>query len=232
MKRLEMQVAPREATGKRHGRALRRTGLIPAVIYGGGQDNAAVAVAEKDLRTALRAGGSQAILDLQIEGGEKTLAILKEVQYDALGDVIHHVDFFRITEGEPIQVTVPITATGRSEGEQEGGVVEYLTREVRIECLPRDIPEAVTYDISPMVMGDSLHLSDVTAPTGVTFLDSLDTALVVVKAPRMARAEPEVEVVAEEGEEGEAVEGEGEPGAEEAPPAEGEEKPPAEEGSS
>jgi large subunit ribosomal protein L25 len=215
MKRLEMHVTPRESTGKRHGRALRRTGFIPAVVYGGDRDNASVTVAEN-----------------QIEGGENALAIIKEVQYDALGEVIHHVDFFRITEGEPIQVTIPITATGLSEGEQEGGVVEHLNREVRIECLPRDIPEAVTFDISTMAMGDSLHLSDVPPPAGVTFLDSLDMALVVVKAPRMARAEPEVEVVAEEGEEGEAAEGEEEPGAEGAPPAEGEETPPAGKGSS
>jgi len=153
MKRLEMQVAPREATGKRHGRALRRTGFIPAVVYGAGRENASVTVAEKDLRAALRAGGSQVLLDLQVEGGEKTLAIIKEVQYDALGDFIRHVDFLRVTEGNPIQVTIPITATGRSEGEQEGGIVEHLTREVRIECLPRDIPEAVTFDISPVALG-------------------------------------------------------------------------------
>lgn len=228
MKRTSMKVAKREETGKRHGRALRRQGLIPAVVYGAEGPSVPVKVNEKDFRGLLRAGAAQAIVDLDIEGAdEKTLAIIKEIQYDALGDDIQHVDFLRITAGKPIQVTIPITATGRSEGEKEGGIVEHLLREVRVECLPQDIPENVTFDISGMGLGDSMHLRDVAAPSGVTFLDSLETALVVVKTPRMARAE----VIAEEeaalaaAEEAEAEEGEApEEGEEEAPPP-SEEKP-------
>jgi large subunit ribosomal protein L25 len=218
-----MKVTKREAMGKRHGRAMRRQGLIPAVVYGAEGPNVPVTVDEKDFRASLRAGSANAILDLAVDGdGEETLAIIKEIQYDALGDEINHVDFLRVTAGKPIQVTIPITATGRSLGEQEGGVVEYLTREIRIECLPRDIPENVTYDLSELGLGESMHLSDVAPPAGVTFLDQEDTALVVVKAPRMARADiiAEEEAAAAaaaegaEGEEGEAVEG----GEEEAPP--------------
>jgi large subunit ribosomal protein L25 len=222
MKRTSMKVTKREETGKRHGRALRRDGLIPAIVYGADGPPVPVKVAEKDFRALLRAGAGQAIVDLDIEGAdEKTLAIIKDIQYDALGDEILHVDFLRVTAGKPIQVTIPITATGRSEGEKEGGIVEHLTREVRIECLPHDIPENVTFDISGMGLGDSIHLRDVAPPKGVAFLDSLDTALAVVKTPRMARAE----VIAEEeaalaaAEEGEAEEGEApEEGEEEAPP--------------
>lgn len=208
-----MNVKRREATGKRHGRALRRQGVIPAVVYGAERPNVPVAVDEKDFRAVLRTGSSKAIIDLKVEGDrEDTLAIIKEIQYDALGDEIQHIDFFRVTAGKPIQVTIPITATGRSEGEKEGGIVEHLTREVRIECLPRDIPENVTFDLSPLGLGESLHLKDVAPPPGVTFLDAADTALVVVKAPRMARAvtveEEAAEAAAEkpEGEEAEAAE--------------------------
>jgi large subunit ribosomal protein L25 len=226
MKRISITVTKREATGKRHGRAMRRQGLIPAVVYGAEGPNVPVTVDEKDFRASLRAGSANAILDLAVEGdGEETLAIIKEIQYDALGDEIHHVDFLRVTAGKPIQVTIPITATGRSEGETEGGVVEYLTREIRVECLPHDIPESVTYDLSGLELGESMHLEDVAPPAGVTFLDPADTALVVVKAPRMARADiiAEEEAAAAaaaaaeeaEGEEGEAAEG----GEEEAPPA-------------
>jgi large subunit ribosomal protein L25 len=232
MKRISITVKKREATGKRRGRALRRQGLIPAVVYGAEGPSVPVTVDEKDFRASLRAGLANAILDLAVEGdGEETLAIVKEIQYDALGDEIHHVDFLRVTAGKPIQVTIPITATGHSEGEKEGGVVEYLTREIRVECLPHDIPENVTYDLSALGLGESLHLKDVAPPAGVTFLDPDDTALVVVKAPRMARADIIAEeeaaaaaaaaAEAAEGEEGEAA-GKGE---EEPPPA-------AEEGSS
>jgi len=229
MKRLDMKVKPRGDELKGRGRAVRRQGLIPAIIYGAGRANAAVAVDEKEFRTALRAGGAQAIIDVKVEGqSEATLAIIKEIQYDALGDEIQHVDFYRITEGEPIQVTVPVTATGRSEGEKEGGIVEHLTREVRVECLPRDIPENVPFDISALNLGESMHLSDLTPPPGVTFLDSLETALVVVKAPRMVRADvlAEEEAALAEKAAAEAAEGE------EAPEGEREEKtPPSEEGS-
>jgi len=222
MKRISMTVTKREATEKRHGRAMRRQGLIPAVVYGAEGPNVPVTVEEKDFRASLRAGSANAILELAVEGdGEETLAIIKEIQYDALGDEIHHVDFLRVTAGKPIQVTIPITATGHSEGEKEGGVVEYLTREIRIECLPHDIPENVTYDLSGLELDESMHLKDVAPPTGVTFLDPADTALVVVKAPRMARADiiAEEEAAAAaaaeaEGEEGEAAE----KGEEEAPP--------------
>ena len=226
MKRISITVKNREATGKRHGRATRRQGLIPAVVYGAEGPSVPVTVDEKDFRASLRAGSANAILELAVEGGEEALAIIKEIQYDALGDEIHHVDFLRVTAGKPIQVTIPITATGQSEGETEGGVVEYLTREIRIECLPHDIPENVTYDLSGLELGESMHLSDVAPPAGVTFLDPTDTALVVVKAPRMARADiiAEEEAAAAaaaaaeeaaEGEEGEGAEG----GEEEAPPA-------------
>lgn len=225
MKRISITVKKREATGKRHGRAMRRQGLIPAVVYGAEGPSVPVTVDEKDFRNSLRAGSANAILDLAVEGGEEALAIIKEIQYDALGDEIHHVDFLRVTAGKPILVTIPITASGQSEGEKEGGVVEYLTREIRIECLPHDIPENVTYDLSGLELGESMHLSDVTPPAGVTFLDPTDTALVVVKAPRMARAD----IIAEEeaaaaaaaaAEEAEGEEGEGaEGGEEEAPPA-------------
>ena len=229
MKRLDMKVKPREGELKGRGRAVRRQGFVPAIIYGAGQPNVAVAVDEKEFRTALRAGGAQAIIDVKVEGqSEATLAIIKEIQYDALGDEIQHVDFYRITEGEPIQVTVPVTATGRSEGEKEGGIVEHLTREVRVECLPRDIPENVPFDISALTLGESMHLSDLTPPPGVTFLDSLETALVVVKAPRMVRADvlAEEEAALAEKAAAEAAEGE------EAPEGEREEKtPPSEEGS-
>ncbi|HUU56518.1 MAG TPA: 50S ribosomal protein L25 [bacterium] len=230
MKRLDMKVKPREGELKGRGRAVRRQGFVPAIIYGAGQPNVAVAVDEKEFRTALRAGGAQAIIDVKVEGqSEATLAIIKEIQYDALGDEIQHVDFYRITEGEPIQVTVPVTATGRSEGEKEGGIVEHLTREVRVECLPRDIPENVPFDISALTLGESMHLSDLTPPPGVTFLDSLETALVVVKAPRMVRADvlaEEEAALAAEAAAAEAAEGE------EAPEGEREEKtPPSEEGS-
>ena len=219
-----MNVKRREATGKRHGRALRRQGVIPAVVYGAEQPNVPVVVDEKDFRAVLRTGSSKAIIDLKVEGaGEDTLAIIKEIQYDALGDEIQHIDFLRVTAGKPIQVTIPITATGRSEGEKEGGIVEHLTREVRVECLPADIPENVTFDLSPLGLGESLHLKDVAPPPGVTFLEPADTALVVVKPPRMARA-----VTAEE--EAAAAAAAEKPEGEEAEPAEGEA--PSEENSS
>ncbi len=203
---------------------MRRAGFIPAVIYGAGKPTESVAVEVKDVRAALRAGAAKGIVNLKAGGdGGDTLAIVKETQYDALGDDLLHVDFLRITAGKPLRVMVPLVTTGRAQGEAEGGVAEHLSREVNVECLPDDIPEQLEVDITSLALGQTLHLSDVPVPKGVTFLDATDTAIVVVKAPRaalaLAREEEEAAAAAAAAAAAEAETAEGE-GPAEAPPTE------------
>jgi large subunit ribosomal protein L25 len=224
--RRKLEVREREERGSRHSRRLRKEGLIPGVLYGNG-DPQAIAVPERDLRHAVSGpSGLHAILDVVLEG-QKTVhpSILAEYQQDPVRGTIAHIDLREVRLDQPIQAVVVVQLVGEAEGAKEGGVVSLVSRELRVEALPMDIPEHVDADISPMVIGDVLRLEDLPAVENVTFLDDPhETVIVTVSAPRV-EVEPEVEE--EELEEGEEVEGEAAEG-EEAPAAEAEEAPAAE----
>jgi large subunit ribosomal protein L25 len=215
--RRKLEVREREERGSRHSRRLRKEGLIPGVLYGNG-DPQAIAVPERDLRHAVSGpSGLHAILDVVLEG-QKTVhpSSLAEYQQDPVRGTIAHIDLREVRLDQPIQAVVVVQLVGEAEGAKEGGVVSLVSRELRVEALPMDIPEHVDADISPMVIGDVLRLEDLPAVANVTFLDDPhETVIVTVSAPRV-EVEPEVEE--EELEEGEEVEGEAAEG-EEAPAA-------------
>jgi large subunit ribosomal protein L25 len=222
--RVKLEVQAREAHGSAEVRRLRREGLIPGVIYGGGNDPAAISVPERVLRKALTgAGGLHAILDVVVEGdgnGEARPAILKDYQQDVISGRISHVDLHQVRLDRPIQASVVVQLVGESVGVKEGGVLSQITREITVEALPMEIPEHVEADITEMQIGDTLRLGDLKAIEGVTFLDDPEeTVLASVSAPTVFE-EPEVEEEAEEGVE--VPEGEEAPEAAGEAPAEGE----------
>jgi large subunit ribosomal protein L25 len=218
--RVKLEVQVRDARGSAEGRRLRKEGMIPGVIYGGGNDPAAISVPERTLRKALTgAGGLHAILDVVVQGGgdgnAARPAILKDYQQDAITGRVTHIDLHQVRLDRPIQASVVIQLVGESAGVKEGGVLSQVTREITVEALPMEIPEHIDADVSEMLVGDTLRLADVRPIEGVTFLDDLEgTVLASVSAPTVFE-EPEVEV--EEGEEGEEL-----PEGEEAPEVEGE----------
>ena len=189
MKQFDIVIQPREGKGSSLAKAARRAGLVPGVVYGAGEPNVHVAVTEKDFRAALRAGAAKSLVNLKWkDGGADTLAVIKEAQFDALGDDIQHVDFFRIVPDKPIHFTVPVVTRGKAVGESLGGVLEHISREVHVLCLPADIPEAIMIDLSPLGVGSAVHLRDLSPPPGVTYLDAPDMPIVACKASRMAKA--------------------------------------------
>jgi large subunit ribosomal protein L25 len=220
--RIKLEVKPREQLGTRESKRLRRSGFIPGVLYGSGIEPQAIAVPERELRRVLTGGhGLHAILDVVVEGAEKTHAsILKEYQHDPLRGKLTHIDLQEVRLDQPIQaqVTVLLTGAENAPGVKEGGALSQVLREVNVEALPMEVPEHVELDVSAMVIGDSLRVSDLVRREGVTFLDDPDTVLASVALPTRVE-EPEVAEAAE-GEEGEVPEGEGEP-------AEGEAEAPA-----
>jgi len=191
MKVLEVQATRREKTGKQVAKKLRREGLLPAVIYGGGRPEATpIAVPAKEVKRLKHHHG---LVKLNLDGEER-MCILKDIQYNWLGDVPIHLDFQEVTFGEMIEVTVELEFVGTPVGvSEEGGVLEILKREITIETLPREIPEKITVDISNLHAGDALHVGDIPLPEGAKLVDSPDETVVVV-------AEPE-ETAAGEGEE-------------------------------
>jgi large subunit ribosomal protein L25 len=221
--RVKLEVQARDARGSAEVRRLRKDGFVPGVIYGGGNDPAAICVQERVLRKALTGkGGLHAILDVVVAGdgkGDPRPAILKDYQQDVITGRVSHIDLHQVRLDRPIQASVVVQLIGESVGAKEGGVLSQVSREINVEALPMEIPEHIDADVTPMQIGDTLRLADIPAIAGVTYLDDPEeTVLATVTAPSVFE-EPEVE----EPEEGvELAEGEEAPEAEGEAPAEGE----------
>jgi large subunit ribosomal protein L25 len=203
--------------GSRASRRLRRSGLVPAIVYGRGLETRTIAVDRRDLYGVLHTeAGLNALITLQVEGDEY-LTVAREVQRHPVRGEIDHLDFLQISLDEVIQAEVGIEFTGEAEGTLEGGVIETVNNSVMIEALPTAIPNSIQIDISELNIGDTLKVSDLPEVEGVTYISDEDMSLVTVVIPAaLIVEEPEEEL--EEGEE--ALEGEegeeGEEGAAEA----------------
>ncbi len=188
-----LQVTARETEGSRANRRLRRSGRIPGVIYGGGEDCAAISVDARELRHALAARG--AVLEVT-DGDGGTPAILKSAQYHPVRGETMHVDLLRVDLSVAIHAVVPLELTGGDDapGTKEGGVLEQITRELNIEALPSAIPEAIFHDVSGMDINDTITLAEVTVPDGVTLLDDPETVAVTIISPSVEPTDDEIEV--------------------------------------
>ena len=211
--RVTLQVSERGADqlGSRRVRRLRKEGLVPGVLYGKGHARAFV-VGERELRTALTGpSGLHAIVDVLLEG-QKTPhhAVLKEYQRHPIRGTLTHVDFHEVRLDQPIQATVTVQLVGESPGAKQGGVVQQVTREIRVEALPTAVPEHVVADMSSLEVGGTLRIADLDAIEGVAFLDDPETVLANCSMPRGISELEEAEAAeGEEAEEGgEAAEGE------------------------
>ncbi len=206
-----LSVQAREPSGSRAVRRLRRSGKVPGVVYGGGEDPRPFEVDARELRLALAHAG--ALLDLCIDDERPSPVVLKElVRHPVTGNTTH-IDLLRVRLDQAIHSTVVVELRGAEEapGVREGGVLEQVTREVAIEALPTDIPDLLEYDVSELQINDTVTIEALSAPSGVTILTEPETVLVTLSPPRLqVEEEPEIEeeteLVAEgeEGEEGEA----------------------------
>ena len=218
--RPSLQVEERPERGSRETRRLRRAGFVPGVLYGGSHDETVTfKVGWRDLRSVLVDGS--ALIDVQI-GGEKSVpAIIKEQQIHPVRGDVMHIDFLEVRLDQKIQSTVAVELQGTEEapGVKEGGVLDQITRELNIEALPTDIPERILVDVSHMDIGDTLTLSELTAPAGVEFIDDPEETTIATLVPPTVEEEPEIEEETElvgEGEEPAAEAAEAEEQAEEA----------------
>ena len=186
----KLSISEREISNSRSTRRLRRQGQVPGVLYGGNDDAMPFAVDERELRHALAARG--AVVELEL-GGEATPAVLKDAQRHPVRGHTMHVDFLRVNLNVAIHSVVALELVGGDDapGTIEGGVLEHVTREVNIEALPNDIPERLQVDVSSMQINDTLTLSAVTAPDGVTILDDLDETVVATLTPPKLQADLE-----------------------------------------
>ena len=216
-KQVKLKAEPRGQVGRSAVRKLRARGLIPAVIYGGRDTPQPLQVAARDINTLMsQASGENVLVELEIAGeGSSRTALVQEVQHSPVSGTIRHVDFYAISMDQMIQAEVPLEPVGTAVGVKTfGGLLEQSLRALAIECLPGDLPDRITVDVSQLNIGDSIHVRDIQLPAGVTAKVQQDltafsvVAPVVEEEPVAPEAEAAVagpEVITEKKEEGEAA---------------------------
>src|SRR5215216_566956 len=216
---VDLQAKQREERGKNAARRLRASGMVPAVLYGGGSEaggSMALAVPDKVVDYTLQHLGDNALYEIDLGSGGSTARIV-DVQRDPVSGRLVHVDFAPVDMLERIEITVPLHVIGEAPGTEEGGVLQQVAYELRIESRPGDIPQELTLDVSALGMGENLTLADVSLPGGVALISDPEEVAAVGTAPTEITGE-EMEAagsVEEEPEEEAAEEEEGEEATEE-----------------
>ena len=236
---ITIQAEKREQFGKNANRRLRADGRIPAVLYGGAVANVPLAIDKKDIIRIMKTEARENTLFKVGFAGELRDAMIKELQVDPVSDELIHADLVQIAMDKVLRVTVPIVPKGEAYGvKNEGGFVDFVTREIEVDCLPKDIPERLEIDISGLHLHQSVKVEAVTPPEGVKIVNDPSTVLVLISLPHKEEefpGEKPEEVVAEEGKEPEVIkkeraaeepetEGKGKDKAKEKPKEKGKEK--------
>ncbi len=196
----KLTAVSRSDRGKNAMRRLRKNGMVPAVFYGANYETMAITVKLKELEAsiALRKG----LVNLEIEGSGNYEVVFREVQRDPMTDAIKHIDLLGITRGQMMTAKVQVILTGTPIGvKTSGGILEFNKRYLEIECLPKDLPENITLDVSGLDIGDSIHVEDLNLEE-ITILDSSKSTIALVAAPVVAKTTA-AGIEEAEGEEGE-----------------------------
>lgn len=198
-----LEVEAREQTGKGVARKLRAAGRIPAVLYGGGRPAFPLALDPVALKKLLHESemGMNTLIDLAVAGHTELdgkTVMVRELQRDPVRGSFVHADFYEVDLKQTIEVSVPIHVTGKAVGvELDGGILDHALREVEVKCLPRAIPDEFVVDVTPLGLGDSLHVRDLDLPAGVELISDGDLSIVSIVAPTREE-EPGEEVLAGE----------------------------------
>jgi large subunit ribosomal protein L25 len=185
----------RETQGKGASRRLRHEGKVPAILYGGHSDARALTLSHQKLLIMLdNERFYSTILNLKV-GDQTQAAILKDVQRHPFKNAVLHIDFQRVEENEKIRISIPLHFTGAAVSpgvKSQGGIVSHMRNDVEVSCLPKDLPEFIEVDISGLSLNESIHLSQLKIPDGVTLMELAkdDAAVVAIHSPRAEEPEP------------------------------------------
>lgn len=194
MEQVRLEVELREGTGKGHARAIRRSGYIPGIVYGHKQEPVNIKIRPRDLRTILHAGGENVLVNMDIKGVGSETVMLKDTQIDPLTRQVLHVDFMRVSLEEKVVTHVPVALVGTAQGVKEGGILEFLLRELRVECRVGEIPEHIEVDISSLGIGDQIRVADIKLANGMSIHDDPATVVVTIAAPVVKEVTEEAQV--------------------------------------
>lgn len=210
---VKLTAVRRTALGRSAVRKLKAAGSVPAIIYGSKDKPEPLQVSRRDVSAMLsHASGENILVELEVEGATR-LALVQEVQHAPLGGAILHIDFHAVSMDETIEADVPLEPTGIANGVKNfGGLLEHSLRSLTIECLPRDLPDVISVDVSALNIGDAIHVREIVLPTGVTAKTPADLTAFSVMAPTVEEepvvaAEPSAgpEVIREKKEDPEAA---------------------------
>ena len=184
-----LEVTRRDRFGRNESGRLRREGQIPAVLYGGASGAESISVNPKELSRILHSqAGVNTLIALKLEGAGDTRVLVKAYQLDPVSHRLLHADFYRVAMDKVLRVTVPVHLSGEAKGvKAEGGVVDFVHREVIVECLPADIPEHITVDITELMLHDGVRVRDLPAGKWKPVSDG-DMLIVHVVSPKVEEA--------------------------------------------
>ncbi len=214
-----LNVLKRKRMGKSGAREIRKEGNIPAVLYGKGTETLSLVINPTELKEALSTdAGENTLLEIRVKDEEaeiQKLSLLREVQYDYLTDKPIHLDFQALDMNEKITVAVPVQIEGSAKGVKEGGILEEILREISVECLPTNIPNSFSVDVTELEIGHSIHVNTLEIEEGVNILHEDEDTIVTVLAPKVEAEPTEEEIEGEEETEEAATEEAQEEGSEE-----------------
>jgi large subunit ribosomal protein L25 len=189
----EITVKTREGLGTSESRRLRRSGIVPCVVYGLGGESRPVTVDPKTINHVLHSEkGMNTVMNLRLEGSDKAgFVMIKNVDRHPITSRLMHIDFIRINMDEKVGATLPIVTTGLPEGVKLGGVLNIVRHEIDVTCLPQDLPGAITIDVSGLGMDDAYRVSDLPIFEGVEYELEPEKVIAVVHPPDAAAAEDE-----------------------------------------
>ena len=198
MEQIVIDGTVREGTGKGANRKLRRAGRVPAVLYGHKSQSVALDVDPKDIFKILHSdSGENTIFGLNVPGRERLNCLIKEYQLEPISHTLLHADFYEVAMDEALEVKVPLETEGEAYGvKTEGGLMDIVHRELHVECLPGDIPEAITVNVTNLKIGEMMRVRDLVVSDKIKILDDPDTVVVAIEHPR---AEEELTVAPVEG---------------------------------
>ncbi|HBO45419.1 MAG TPA: 50S ribosomal protein L25 [Planctomycetaceae bacterium] len=182
-----LQVESRTTRGKNNSRRLRKSGKLPAILYGHGEETVSLTVAIDAMEAVIRHGSHV----VELDGAVKQSALIRELQWNTWGTEIVHVDFARVSADEVIEVTVPIELRGEAPGLKEGGILEHLLHEIDVECKATLVPDRIKANVNHLQVGGSITVADLDLPEGAKWLASPEAVVVQCVIP--------AEVVEEEG---------------------------------
>ena len=198
-----LEATRRDTIGKNEARRTRRGGLVPAVLYGatgdgGGSEATAIAVNPRALLRILHSeSGANTLISLQLAGAGDTRVLVKAYQLDPVSHEVLHADFYRVAMDRVIQVTIPVVVKGEPKGvKQQGGVLEFIRREIEIECLPADIPENVEVNVDELMLHQGIRVRELTVNPKWKPISDPDMMLVHVIMPKAEEAPAPAEAAA------------------------------------